>query len=373
MKIAILHEMLVKLWWAEKVVEAFMQAFPEAKIFTLIYDEKKVGQIFPKNKIDPQVFSLKSQKIYNLFKNQRFCLKYMPLSVEQLDFSWYDIVLASSSWFAHWAITKPETKFIVYYHSPAWYMWHQTHNYQRMILQNKNFLIKFFLKYYLLKTLNKLRIWDFIASQRNNIRIVASKSAKQRLKKYYKKDSIILYPPVEIDKFYNNFQKQDYFVSIWMLTESKNFEFLIKIFNDFPEKKLKIIWDWHLKNYLQKLIKSKNIELLWYKSWKDLYNLVAKAKWAILAWVEDFWIAWIEALAWNTPVLALNAWWYKETIIPWITGELFELKKEDFKKKLTLFEKNIDNNIYKKENLIKQAQKFSKKNFIKKIKEIVLN
>ena len=180
MKIAILHEMLIKLWGAEKVVESFMEAFPKADIFTLIYDEDKVKKIFPKNKINKQCFSLATQKRFNLFKKQRLCLPLMAESVEALDFSKYDVVLCSSSWFAHWAITKPETKFIVYYHSPSRYLWDYTHQYQKSLWLWKVF------NYFLQKLLNKTRMWDFISSQRVDIPIMASNHVAKRLKKYIK-------------------------------------------------------------------------------------------------------------------------------------------------------------------------------------------
>tara|TARA_Y100001960_G_scaffold332485_1_gene433147 strand:+ start:968 stop:1294 length:327 start_codon:yes stop_codon:yes gene_type:complete len=107
--------------------------FPDADFFTLIYDEEKTGKIFSKNKINKQVFKLPSQKLYNITKKQRFCLPLMARSVEQLDLSTYDVVLCSSSGFSHGAITKPDTKFIVYYHSPARYMWDWTNEYKRDI------------------------------------------------------------------------------------------------------------------------------------------------------------------------------------------------------------------------------------------------
>ena len=153
MKIAILHEMLIKFGWAEKVIEDFLKIYPEADLFTLIYDEKKMWKFFPKQKIHPQVFTLFTQKIYNLFKKQRLCLTHMSKAVESLDFSWYDVVLCSSSWFAHGAITKPSTKFIVYYHSPARYLWDWTNEYKKDIWFNS------WIKWYFLNSLFlKLRI-----------------------------------------------------------------------------------------------------------------------------------------------------------------------------------------------------------------------
>ncbi len=116
-KIAIIHDLLVKLWWAEKVLEKLMEMYPKADLFTLIYDEKKVWKVFPKTKIK-QVPNI-TQNIYELTKSQRFCLPFMSRWVESLDLSQYDIVIASNSAFIHWALTKPETKFIVDYHTPA--------------------------------------------------------------------------------------------------------------------------------------------------------------------------------------------------------------------------------------------------------------
>jgi hypothetical protein len=133
MKIAIVHEMLIKLGGAEKVVENWVHLFPKADIFTLIYDEKNTGKIFPKEKIHSQVFQLRSQKLYSLTKKQRLCLPFMAQSIEEFDLSDYDVVLVSSSGFAHGVITKPETKTLVYYHAPARYMWDWTNEYKRDI------------------------------------------------------------------------------------------------------------------------------------------------------------------------------------------------------------------------------------------------
>ena len=372
MKIAILHEMFVKLWWAEKVVESFLEAFPWASLFTLIYDEEKCWKIFPKNKINPQVFNLKTQKIYNLFKKQRLCLPYMAWSVEQLDFSEYDIVFASSSGFAHWAITKPETKFIVYYHSPSRYLWDYTNEYKKSI-----WFSSWIKSYFLNKLFLKLRIWDFIASKRVDLPVMASNHVAKRLKKYYKRDDYkVIYPSVEVEKFlnYKSLEKKDYYITIAALTEWKRLDVLINAFNKIPEKKLKIIWVWNYENEYKKITKSKNIEFLWFKTWNELIELLKQAKWFLFSSEEDFWIAIVEALASNTPVLTLWKWWALETNISWITWEFFEDENwEDFLEKFKIFEKNIENNVYKKENLIKQAKKFSKENFIKEIKKIVEN
>ena len=385
MKIAILHEMLIKFWGAEKVVQSFLKAFPEADLYTLIYDEKKVWNFFPKQKINKQCFNLKTQKIYNLFKKQRLCLNYMAISVEQLDFSDYNIVLCSSSWFAHWAITKPETKFIVYYHSPARYMWDWTFEFKRDLKIPK--FIKPLFIYKLNKLLLKLRQWDFIASKRNDITIANSKNTASRIKKYYKKESILLYPPVETNRFSKqidlsktnfesvtknyNFKKNNYYIIISALTEFKKIDIAIKAFNKINNQKLIIIWDWDYKKELQK-ISWKNISFIWKQYWDDLVWLVQNSLGLIFPWEEDFWIVPIEVMAAWKPVFALAKWWLLETIIAWKTWEFFYEKSwKDFIEKFNIFDKNNKSWKYLKENCQKQAEKFSEEKFNKKLKNII--
>ena len=351
-----------------------MEAFPEADLFTLIYDEDKVNEIFPKSIINKQVFKLSSQKIYNLFKKQRFCLPFMWQSVESLDFSWYDIVLCSSSWFAHWAITKPETKFIVYYHSPSRYLWDYTNEYKNSLGINKG--IRRILKWFLNRILLKNRIWDYIASIRVDIPLVASKHASKRIKKYYRRDDFkVIYPSVEIDKFLDfneKLKKQNYYVTVAALTEWKRIDILIDCFNKMPDKKLKIIWIWNYEKYYKKISTSDNIEFLWSMYWDDLIKTLKQAKGFLFVSNDDFWIAPVEALSCNTPVFWLAKWWLLETNIPWVTWDFFyDIDWKDFIDKFKIFEKNIEQWVYKKQNLIKHVKQFSKDNFIKEIRKIV--
>lgn len=380
MKIAILHEMLIKLGWAEKVVENLINIFPEADLFTLIYDEKKVGGIFPKGKINPQVFSLKSQKIYALTKKQRFCLPFMSWSVEKLDFSNYDLVICSSSGFAHWAITKPETKFIVYYHSPARYMWDWTNEYKNDLWLNSGWK-KYIMKPLINKLFLNLRIWDYIASNRVDISLVNSKNTQKRIKKYYKKDSILLYPPVETDRFSKKidgninfegiFEKNNYYIIISALTEFKKIDLAIKAFNDLDQNLL-IIWAWDYKENLEKIVKKQNISFAWAKYSDELVYLVQNSLWLIFPWEEDFWIVPIEVMAAWKPVFAYNAGWLTETVLSWITWEFFDEKNGlDFIEKFKIFHKNNLDKKYSEENCRNQANIFSKEIFEKKLKEII--
>lgn len=375
MKIAILHEMMIKIWWAEKVVENWLNLFPNADLYTLIYDEKKVGNIFPKEKINKSVFSLKSQKVYNLFKNQRYCLPFMAQSIESLDLKDYDIVLCSSSWFMHWAITKPETKFIVYYHSPTRYIWDWTNEYKKD-LGLDNWIKKYTLKPILNHIFLKTRIWDFIASNRVDISLANSKNTKNRIKKYYKKDSKVIYPPIETQRFAKKENKTenqfgDYYIIISALTEFKKIDIAIKSFN-LLEEKLFIIWKWDFKESLEKLVSGENIKFLWAKYGDELVDLVQNSNGLIFPWEEDFWIVPIEVMAAGKPVFAYNWWGLTETVLKWETWEFFDNKDGfDFVEKFKIFHKNNINGFYKEENCIKQAKKYDKSIFEKEILEII--
>jgi len=377
MKVAILHEMLIKLGGAEKVVENFMKLFPDATIFTLIYDEKKCGKVFPREKISPQVWKSKTQKRYNLFKKQRFCLALMAISVENFDFSEYDLVICSSSWFAHWAITKPETKFVVYCHSPARYMWDWTNEYKRDLGLN-SWWKKYFLKPFIERTFYKNRQWDLMASSRADLIIANSKNTSNRIKKYYRRESKILYPPVETQRFAkilekNNFEKpfEKYYIIISALTEFKKIEIAISWFNELEENLL-IIWAGDFRENLEKLTKKENIKFAWAKYDDELVFLVQNSSGLIFTWEEDFGIVPIEVMSAWKPVFAYKGWWLLETNIEWVTWSFFEDKNwKDFIEKFEIFHKNNLKNIYTKENCINQAKNFSQEIFEKRFLELI--
>lgn len=377
MKVAILHEMLIKLGGAEKVVENFMKLFPDATIFTLIYNEKKCGKVFPREKISPQVWKSKTQKRYNLFKKQRFCLALMAISVENFDFSEYDLVICSSSWFAHWAITKPETKFVVYCHSPARYMWDWTNEYKRDLGLN-SWWKKYFLKPFIERTFYKNRQWDLMASSRADLIIANSKNTSNRIKKYYRRESKILYPPVETQRFAkilekNNFEKpfEKYYIIISALTEFKKIEIAISWFNELEENLL-IIWAGDFRENLEKLTKKENIKFTWAKYDDELVFLVQNSSGLIFPWEEDFGIVPIEVMSAWKPVFAYKGWWLLETNIEWVTWSFFEDKSwKDFIEKFEIFHKNNLKNIYTRENCINQAKNFSQEIFEKNFLELI--
>lgn len=383
MKIAILHEMLIKLWGAEKVVEELTCIFPDADLYTLIYDETKVWKIFPEEKIHPSCFSLPSQKWYNLTKKQKLCLPKMAESVETLDFSSYDVLIISSSGFAHGALTKPDCKTIAYYHAPARYLWDWTHEYRRELWLHRWILWYFFRRY-----LKKLREWDYVASRRPDILLANSKTTQARIYKYYRRDSEIVFPPIDTKRFQKDVDKEKltlelplfcgeggskYYIILSALTEFKRLDVAIKNFTEFSDIPLIIIGEWAQRKELETLTNwSKNIIFTGAKYGDELVWLVQNSLGLIFPGEEDFWIVPIEVMAAGKPIFALRKWGLTETVLEWMSWEFFDDPEgKDFQERFQIFHKSNISNKYTQQECRKQASLYDKDLFRKKILEQV--
>jgi len=374
-KIAIVHDFLVRFWWAERLVKIFSENFSDAKIFTLFYDEKNMWKIFPKEKI----ITSSLQKFYNLsFWKYTHLFWMMPQAIEEFDFSDYDLVISSSSAFSKWIITNPETFHLSYVHAPMRYSWDYFFKYPA---EKKFWKIK---KYFFNKMVSKIREWDYVSAQRPDKIICPSKDVQKRVKKFWWRDSKIIYPFVEIEKFFLDFKnkKEKYFLVVSQLVPYKKIDQIIqafKIFSEkFPEEKLFIAWSWPEENFLKKISWDKlwkNIFFVWPKYWEDLVKIYQWAKLFIFASIDDFWMTPIESMACWVPVLAIEKWWALETVIwDWDNQTWFFYQKQDSeeiaKNLFWIKEKNFlswEKFLDLQKNSVEQAKKFSKKIFEEKI------
>jgi len=356
MKVAIVHDFTVRYWWAEKLVQEFSKMYPDAPIFTLFFDEKRMWKFFPKERI----ITSSLQKLYNLsFWKYTHLLPFMSKAIEEFDFSEYDLVISSSSAFSHWIITNPKTKHICYVHSPMRWAWDYFFEFQK---ERWFWAIK---KHFFRKQIHKIREWDFISSWRPDKIISASKMIKKRVEKYWKKESDVIYPFVDIEEFkpIKN-SKKDYYLVVSQLVPYKKVDEIIKAFNKFWEK-LIIIWEWIERKKLEKLAKW-NIKFLWTKYWDELIWFFQNAKAFIFAWIDDFWMTPIESMACWIPIISINKWWAKETVIDWKTWFFFE--KQTGKSILKCLQ-NSDISKIKIEDCRNRAEEFSREIFVEKIKK----
>jgi len=299
----------------------------------------------------------------------------MAKAVESFDLSEYDVVIASHSAFVHGAITKPETKFIIYYHTPARYMWDRTNEYKKEIKWNTG------IKRWLLNSiLYKLRMWDYQASQRHDITLANSLNVAQRLKKYYHLDSQVVYPNVDIRRFQTPMEKafdlpfSNYTIIISALTEFKRVDIALHAFTQMPDKNLVIVWDGNYREILENMVppNTSNIKFVGRKDEEELIYLLQNAKSLIFCGEEDFGIVPIESFAAGKPVFAYYGGGLKETMLPKVTGDFFYDKNwGDFVSKFITFDREVGLGKYVFEKIINHAENFHQDCFEQSIREIV--
>ena len=188
MKVAIVHDWLVTYGGAERVVEEFLKIYPDADIFTLVYDKKKMEKIFPPEKVHTSFV----QKIPCATKLYTKLLSLMPKAFESFDLTGYDLVIASSSSCAKGVITSPATPYIAYIHSPMRYAWDLYFDY----FKRSGLITRFFMK----RQMPKIREWDFISSQRIDTLVANSAYIARRIKKFWNRDAKVIFPPVDTER-----------------------------------------------------------------------------------------------------------------------------------------------------------------------------
>lgn len=318
MKIALVHDYLVQYGGAERVLECFTELFPYAPIHTLVYNKELMHGVFEGKNIRTSFI----QKFPFAKVRHRIFPQFMPMAIEQFDFSDYDIVLSDSSSYAKGIITGPETLHICYMHTPMRYAWDDCHKY----VSDFNFprLIKKFIPF----VMNYIRIWDRVSADRVDRLIANSNFVAKRIKKYYKRDCIVIHPPVNVDDFYVSHERGDpprlgvnanrpastanrgereagYFLMVGRLLAYKRHDIAIEAFNKLGLP-LKIIGRGPELKKLQK-IAGPTIEFLGRVPDEKIADYYAKCRAFIFPQEEDFGIVAIEAMASGRPIIAYRA------------------------------------------------------------------
>lgn len=257
------------------------------------------------------------QRLPGGVKFYKWYLPYMALAVEFFDLSGFDLVISDTSSFAKGVITRDHTLHLCYCHTPTRYLWSDTHSYIQELKYNK------YLKKIIALSLKKIRIWDRVAADRPDYFIANSKFISKRITKYYRRDSDVIYPPVETEKFAVSDTLGDYFLAGGRLVPYKRFDLLVETFKT-NGRKLKIFGDGPDLSRLQKLTEgADNIEFLGRVSEEDKSSLYAQALAFINPQEEDFGITMVESLASGRPVLAFARGGAKEIVASDSLGILF--------------------------------------------------
>ncbi len=315
-KIAIVCDWIKDWGGAEVVLEQILETFPNADIFTSVFWQEW-NPIFAWRKITTSFI----QKIPFLNKSHKLALWLRPLAFESFDLSEYDIVISSTSAESKGVITKPDCLQICYCHTPTRYFWSHYHEYLKMM--EFGGILNWIGKTIAPWKIHKLRQWDFCAAKRPDYFIANSKNTQNRITKYYKRDSEVIYPCLDIESIPFNETKWDYYFYNGRCIPYKKFDLIVDAFNNNWKK---IIIATNTDNKLYKELKEKsNSNIEWVLSWdlQKLNKLHANAKAFIFPPEEDFWLVPIAAMATGTPVIAYGKWWALETVIEWKTWTFF--------------------------------------------------
>ncbi|HCU70847.1 MAG TPA: glycosyltransferase family 4 protein [Candidatus Moranbacteria bacterium] len=358
MRIALVHDYLVQYGGAERVLDCFTELFPNATIYTLVYNKKAMHGFFADRKIRTSFI----QKIPFAKEKHRIFPQLMPMAIEQFDFSRYDIVLSDSSSYAKGIVTGPRTLHLCYMHTPMRYAWDDCQKY------TSDFDFPSFIKKLVPFAMNYIRIWDRISAERPDKIIANSNFVAKRIKKYYKRDSVVIHPPVNFDKFYSSHENDGSFLMVGRLVAYKRHDITIKAFNKLGLK-LKIIGRGPEMERLKK-IANPNIEFLGRVSDEDLPKYYANCRAFIFPQEEDFGIVAMEALASGKPIVAFRGGDVVEHVEEGKTGIFFDNQSvNDIIQAINKLDGLKHDPHYCRE----KAQKFDKKIFKEKIKNYIEN
>ena len=355
LKIAVIHDWLVGRRGGEKVLEEILYVLEnnfkpkKLEVFTLVYKKGTQAEIIEKQKINVSFI----QKLPFGLKKYRNYLPLFPSAIESFELRDFNLIISSSHAVAKGIIPPPGALHVSYCHTPMRYIWDHFHTY----FGNKKGVKRLFYS----SVANYLRMWDQISSDRVDLFIANSANVKKRIERYYKKDSEIIYPPVDTD-FFNcdKAEKKDYFLVVSAMVPYKKIDIVIEAFNIF-NLPLKIVGRGPDEKKLKRISKN-NIEFLGFVEDAMLKKLYSEAKALIFPTEEDFGIVPVEAQACQTPVIAFKKGGATETVKEGITGVFFEEQTvESLSTAIDKFLNKRFNNVLIREN----ALKFSKENFRK--------
>jgi glycosyltransferase involved in cell wall biosynthesis len=353
-KIALVHDWLNQMGGAEQVLENLVDLF-HAPVYTSMYWPKGVSPAYQKWDIRTTWLD----KVPGVKRHHQLFFLLYPLAFESLDLDGYDVVLSNKSGFCHGVITPPETVHICYCLTPTRYVW-RYHDYARREAIRKLARVA------LQPVLTQLRMWDRLAADRVDQFVAISNEIQQRIKKYYRRDSTVIYPPVETERFAPASSHDDYFLSVGRLVPYKRVDLAVQACTRLGLP-LKVAGQGRDLARLEALA-GPTVEFLGYVSDEELSELMARCKAFLFPGAEDFGIAPIQAMAAGRPVIAYAYGGALDTVIEGVSGTLFH---EQSVPALVEALQGFEADRYDPERLRGHAEQYDASVFRRKISEVV--
>jgi glycosyltransferase involved in cell wall biosynthesis len=313
MKVAIIHY-----WWltnrgGEAVIKALSGIYPKADLFMHVYDKELVKKTLGA-RFKGQIFSTFIAKLPLSKKLYQHYLPLMPLALEQLDLSAYDLIISNESGPAKGVITRPDAIHICYCLSPMRYLWDMYHAY----ILRSNILIR--LIFPLIS--HWMRVWDRVSADRVDYFLADSNFVSSRISKFYRRDSHVIFPPVKVGGFDFNKQRKDFYLYLGQLVPYKKADLAVEAFNKLGLT-LIIIGEGELYKELKSIAKT-NIKLLGRQPFNVVKAHLEECRGLVFPGMEDFGIVPVEAMAAGAPVIAYGKGGVLDTVIDGETGVLFK-------------------------------------------------
>ena len=311
LRVALIHHWLVRMRGGEKVLESLCRLFPQADIYTLVFDPREIPDSIKHHPITTSWI----QKLPWAITYYSQYLPLFPIAIEQFDLSAYDLVLSSDAAVGKGVITRPETCHICYCHTPPRYAWSAYHTYLQAIRNPWKRSLAAFLMCY-------LRTWDAVASGRVDYFVANSQTVSRRIQKYYRRNSAVIYPPVATSSLPTSSRLADYYLAVGQLSPYKRFDLAVDAFNELG-RPLLIVGEGPEYSSLRKRAR-KNINFIGWTSDEVLKETLSQCRALVFPGEEDFGMIAVEAHACGRPVIALSRGGAVETVIPEVNGLLFE-------------------------------------------------
>ncbi len=379
LKVALVHDFLNQYGGAERVLKVFGEMYPEAPIYTLLYDRKKMRGMIDEKRIKTSYL----QKFPNFLRRRhRWLLPFFMVMPEAFDLRDYDLVISSSGAWTKGIVTKLDTIHVAYLHSPMRFVWDYNDKYAKEIKQKKLSLLA-------RVVLNYVRVWDRLAADRPDYLIANSRYTQKRIQKYYRREAEVIYPPVAQetcnmkhetcnkmqnarDEGLKNTKYQilntKYFLVVSRLSPYKRVDIVVEAFNKL-KLPLVVVGEGEQLEHLRKIAKE-NVKIVGWKNDEEIAELYANARAFIFPAEDDFGITAVEAMFCGVPVIAYRSGGVCETVIEGKTGEFFDAQTPEVLADgvRRFLEKEGE---YDREVVRARAGEFSRERFIEKFGEYI--
>lgn len=355
MRVAIVHDWLNQKGGAEAVLEALVEMYPQSPVYTSMYWPQAMPQAYRSWDIRTSFMD----KLPLVKRYHQPFLPLYPLAFESFDFTGYDLVISNKSGFCHGVITSPDTLHICYCLTPTRFLW----NYREYVQREG---VARLARLALPPFLNYLRLWDRAAADRVDHFVAISRTVQQRIAKTYRRDPIIIHPPVDTSKYTPSDSHDDYFLIVSRLIPYKRIDLAVRAFNELGLP-LVIIGDGRDRNSLRALAGS-NIKFLGHVPDERVGDHFARCRAFIFPGQEDFGIAPVEAQAAGRPVIAYAAGGALDTVREGVTGAFFY---EQTPEALMKAVKEFDETRYDPASIRRHAERFDKRVFKERLSAFI--